>query len=82
MLGIEKFMFGVDFPMWEHDKELERFYGLRLSDSDNEKILYQNALRFLSLTGGNVWQNEYISLLSNSENDIKPKANMPRQIAV
>ncbi|MGN1097091.1 MAG: amidohydrolase family protein [Christensenellales bacterium] len=54
MLGIEKFMFGVDFPMWEHDKELERFYGLRLSDSDNEKILYQNALRFLSLTGGNV----------------------------
>ncbi|MGN0795352.1 MAG: amidohydrolase family protein [Christensenellales bacterium] len=53
-LGIDKFMFGVDFPMWEHDKELERFYGLRLSDSDSEKILYQNAVRFLTSIGVNV----------------------------
>lgn len=51
MLGIEKFMFGVDFPMWEHDTELERFYGLRLTSSDNEKVLYSNAIRFLRLTG-------------------------------
>lgn len=45
-MGVEKFMFGSDYPMWEHDSELQSFYNLKLSDSDNEKILYLNAKAF------------------------------------
>lgn len=48
-LGVDKFMFGVDFPMWEHSKELERLANLELSDEDMQKIYYKNAIRFYNL---------------------------------
>lgn len=48
-MGVEKFMFGSDYPMWEHDSELQSFYNLKLSDGDSEKILYLNAKAFLGL---------------------------------
>lgn len=41
-MGMERFMFGTDFPMWDHEKELERFLSLGLSEGDNNKVLYQN----------------------------------------
>lgn len=48
-LGYERFMFGVDFPMWRHKAELERFLNLNLSDNTNEDILFNNAKRILNI---------------------------------
>ena len=49
MLGIEKFMFGTDYPMWEISEELKRFFNLRLSDTDNKNVLYNNAIKIYNL---------------------------------
>lgn len=40
------FFFGTDFPMWDHEKELERFLNLGLKDSITENILYNNFKNF------------------------------------
>lgn len=40
--GVEKFFFGTDFPMWDATEELKRFYGIKLSDDEREKILADN----------------------------------------
>jgi len=47
--GENKFMFGVDFPMWEHSEEMQRFDKLDLSDTQREKILYKNAVKFYQI---------------------------------
>ena len=47
--GVEKFMFGSDFPMWQHEKELELFLKLQLTDIQNKKILYKNAESFYNI---------------------------------
>ncbi len=49
--GVDKFMFGTDFPMWEPMGELRRFDALELDDTAREKILYKNFERFY-LNGG------------------------------
>lgn len=41
--GAKKVLFGVDYPMWSHEKELERLYGLGLSSDELELILWENA---------------------------------------
>ena len=41
--GVEKFMFGSDFPMWAHERELEYFLQLDLTEEQKEKILFKNA---------------------------------------
>ena len=43
--GVEKFLFGSDFPMWDHATEFERFMRLPLSDSERAAILSDNAIR-------------------------------------
>lgn len=48
-LGAHRFMFGTDFPMWEHNTELERFKKLKLNDDQTEKILYNNAKAFYGI---------------------------------
>lgn len=40
--GPERFFFGTDFPMWSHDKELERFEKLGLPEDVKKEILYDN----------------------------------------
>ena len=47
--GADKFVFGSDFPMWSHRGELNRFLSLKLSETENEKILYQNAKNLLNI---------------------------------
>lgn len=47
LYGADRMVFGTDFPMWSHKQELERFYGLELTEEENEKILYQNACEIL-----------------------------------
>ncbi len=43
--GVERTMFGTDFPMWDPSTEIERFFALELSEEDNRKILYENFAR-------------------------------------
>ena len=38
--GVDRFMFGSDFPMWRPKEELARFLALGLSDAENEQILH------------------------------------------
>ena len=45
--GSDRILFGTDFPLWNPKTEVERFLSLGLSDEDNEKILYGNAMKFL-----------------------------------
>ena len=47
--GKEQFFFGVDFPMWDHAEELERFMSLNLDQKTTELILYKNFSRLFSL---------------------------------
>lgn len=41
------FFFGTDFPMWDHQAELERIFELQLPEQLLEDILYNNFVRFL-----------------------------------
>jgi hypothetical protein len=41
--GVEKVLFGTDYPMWTHEDELERFDNLGLSEDERRLILYKNA---------------------------------------
>lgn len=47
--GIEKILFGTDYPMWSHEDELQRLYSLNLTDEEMELILWKNASKLLNL---------------------------------
>ncbi|MBE6639280.1 MAG: amidohydrolase [Ruminococcaceae bacterium] len=44
--GVESFMFGTDFPMWNAQKEVERNLRLGLTDSENKLLFADNFIRF------------------------------------
>lgn len=48
--GHEKFLFGSDYPMWDHEEELARFNKLDLTEQQKNDILYNNAARLLGYT--------------------------------
>ena len=48
-LGLERVMFGTDFPVKTLDTEIERFFAIDLTEREREDILYNNAARFLNL---------------------------------
>ena len=47
--GIEKMLFGSDYPMWDHEDEFERFNQLDLTAEERDAILYKNAQKLLEL---------------------------------
>lgn len=47
--GVENFLFGSDYPMWDHTGEMERFNKLNLTQADKDFILYKNACSLLNL---------------------------------
>ncbi len=47
--GSDKVLFGSDFPMWSHELEIKRFFEMGLTDEENRKILYENAIKLFSL---------------------------------
>ena len=47
--GMDKVMFGTDFPMWTHEKELERFFALGYGEEENRKMLYDNFEKLFKL---------------------------------
>lgn len=48
--GAENCFFGVDFPMWDHAEELERFFALSLTEEENRKILSENLIAWIHET--------------------------------
>ena len=51
-LGVDRLMWGTDFPLWKHEDELKLLFDLGLSPEDNQKILYDNFARFYKLDAG------------------------------
>ena len=47
MYGVDRVLFGSDFPMWDPAEEYHRFASLGFSEDEYEKLLYKNAERFL-----------------------------------
>ena len=47
--GVENCFFGTDFPMWDHEKELNRFLNLGLSYEENKRILSKNFKEFFGM---------------------------------
>ena len=45
--GVDRVMWGTDYPMWNAKEELERFAALPLTDREREMILSENALKML-----------------------------------
>jgi predicted TIM-barrel fold metal-dependent hydrolase len=46
-MGVEKFFFATDFPMWDFAGEWERFSKLSLTDEEFDKIVHLNAENFI-----------------------------------
>ena len=49
MLGAERFFFATDFPMWDANKELERFFKIPLSETERKMILSENIKKLLKV---------------------------------
>ena len=49
MLGVEKFFFATDFPMWDSKSELERFNKIPLTEVEREMIFNKNVKKLLNL---------------------------------
>lgn len=47
--GADKFLFGSDFPMWDHKGEMERFNKLDFSKEERKAVLFDNAAKLLGL---------------------------------
>lgn len=46
--GADKFLFGSDYPMWDHKEELDRFLALNLTEEERRAILSENAKKLLA----------------------------------
>ena len=47
--GVEQVLYGTDFPMWDIEEDLERFFKLGLTREEEDAILYGNAKKLLNL---------------------------------
>ena len=48
-LGVDRFFFSSDYPMWDHEEELENIMRLGLTEDEREMVLYKNAERVLGI---------------------------------
>jgi predicted TIM-barrel fold metal-dependent hydrolase len=48
--GVDRVLFGTDYPMWDHRDEYERFMKLGLDDNEREAILWKNAASLLGIS--------------------------------
>ena len=48
--GVDRVLFGSDYPMWTPAEEVRRFLALPLTDDEREKILWTNHLALLGNT--------------------------------
>ena len=50
LYGVDRVLFGTDYPLWDPKDEIERFMALPLTDDEREKILYKNASEFYNIS--------------------------------
>ena len=43
--GVDRVLFGTDYPLWTPEQEIERFMQIDLTDEQREDILYNNAAK-------------------------------------
>ena len=43
--GVDRALYGTDYPMWSPVSEMQRFNALPLTDEEREKILWTNHLK-------------------------------------
>ena len=43
--GTDRVLFGTDYPMWDIEKDIERFMKIDLSEEQREDIFYNNAAK-------------------------------------
>ena len=48
--GVDRVLFGSDYPMWTPAEEVRRFLALPLTDDERERILWTNHLALLGNT--------------------------------
>ncbi len=48
-LGVEKFMFGTDYPMWNMADEIDNVLALDLGEDNNDKVFYKNAAKLFGI---------------------------------
>ena len=48
--GVEKAIFGTDYPMWDPEEELERFAKLQLTDEERRMIFFENAAKLFGIS--------------------------------
>ena len=49
MLGVEKFFFATDFPMWDATGEIERFNKIKLNEKEREMVFSANIKKLLKI---------------------------------
>ena len=47
--GVDRVMYGTDYPCWDPATCLQLFNEMKLSEEDQHKIFYANAKRILNL---------------------------------
>ena len=47
--GTKKVLFGMDYPMWDPQRELDSFMQMELTEEEREDILYNNAARMFGI---------------------------------
>ena len=43
--GVERVLFGTDYPLWTPEEEIERFMKIDLTEEERENIFYNNAAK-------------------------------------
>ena len=43
--GVDRVLFGTDYPLWKPEIELARFMEIDLTDEERRDILYNNAAK-------------------------------------
>ena len=47
--GVDKVLWGTDYPMWESESEMELFNKIGLTKDEEKMILYENAANLLKI---------------------------------
>ncbi len=47
--GVDKVLFGTDYPMWSPSDELEKFFKIGLTEEENKKIFADNAKKLFGI---------------------------------
>ena len=49
MYGADHVLFATDFPMWNHKTEYKHFEDMKLTDEENQLVLYKNAMKLFGI---------------------------------